>query len=213
MPNAVSSPIVTPVRVSGNPVRPGTQLLPTVPYTQALQIRLDDVAPEAYSRDTKELLTSAAGGYSHGFVAAAQAAYAGHYPLVLSPDMIWLLIAQGFALHVRENAEALRHHFVAHSGQLDLRVYRTDFIRGFAGNDWEGVFSKFSAQIRQRIGSETHDTLVPRFPLPDLSKKPPLKSPCSTQCSGTFASTFITSVASQSFGLKVQPKIGYKSER
>ena len=39
-------------------------------------------------------------------------AYADHRPFVLSPDMIWLLINQGFAQHVNANHESLRKYFV-----------------------------------------------------------------------------------------------------
>jgi len=33
----------------------------------------------------------------HPFMATMHLAYANHYPMTISPDMIWLLIAQGFA--------------------------------------------------------------------------------------------------------------------
>src|SRR4029078_12923454 len=36
----------------------------------------------------------------HPVIAALDLAFSDHRPLVLSPDMIWLLIAQGFANHV-----------------------------------------------------------------------------------------------------------------
>src|SRR5690349_14786617 len=46
------------------------------------------------------------------FVQIVDAAFALHYPLVLSPDDVWLCLAQGFARHVNENAEKLRERFV-----------------------------------------------------------------------------------------------------
>ena len=46
--------------------------------------------------------------------------FAEHRPLVLSPDMIWLLISQTITRHVRRNAEVLRSKFVDFSGQMDL---------------------------------------------------------------------------------------------
>ena len=36
----------------------------------------------------------------HAFMATMHFAYANHYPMTISPDMVWLLIAQGFAIHV-----------------------------------------------------------------------------------------------------------------
>eukprot|EP01050_Picozoa_sp_SAG11_P018076 SAG11_NODE_2680_length_3104_cov_1.455241_2_plen_105_part_00 len=38
------------------------------------------------------------------FAKAVHAAFYGHHPLVLSPDVIWLTIAQGLANHVDQNA-------------------------------------------------------------------------------------------------------------
>ena len=49
-------------------------------------------------------------------------AYANHRPFVLSPDMIWLLINQGFARHVNANQESMRDLFVDFSGKQSLIV-------------------------------------------------------------------------------------------
>ena len=78
---------------------------------------------------------------------AVHAAFYGHHPLVLSPDVIWLTIAQGLANHIDQNAEALRPHFVAHEGKKELVVHRPQFVKGSPANDWEGVFPEFSEQI------------------------------------------------------------------
>jgi hypothetical protein len=52
-----------------------------------------------------------------GCPAAADLAYRHHFPLVLTPDAVWLTVAQGLARHVTNNAEALRHRLVAHEGR------------------------------------------------------------------------------------------------
>ena len=49
-------------------------------------------------------------------------AYANHKSIVLSPDIMWLLISQGFARYVNGHAEALRSQLVDHEGQKDLIV-------------------------------------------------------------------------------------------
>ena len=77
--------------------------------------------------------------------------------------MIWLLIAQGVALHINANAEALRHRFVAHEGKITLTVIRDEFVRGFAGNDWEGVFTEFSERVRSHVGDTVHGLIVRQF--------------------------------------------------
>lgn len=68
----------------------------------------------------------------HPVVAATTIAFSDHRMLTLSPDMIWLLIAQGFANHVNANAEKLRPRLVRHPGKLELRVRRDDFEKNSA---------------------------------------------------------------------------------
>ncbi|CAN92424.1 Hypothetical protein sce2265 [Sorangium cellulosum So ce56] len=90
----------------------------------------------------------------HGLLNTVHRAYACHYPLVLTPDAIWLCIAQGLALHVKANAERLRGKFVRHEGQQMLRVVRDDFVKGAPDNRWPEVFGAFSDQIASHIGKQ-----------------------------------------------------------
>ena len=87
----------------------------------------------------------------------------GHRPIVLSPDMIWLLIAQGFAIHVNEHAEEMRSHFVSHEGKKKIVVIRHEFIKGSLENPWENVFDEFSTHIRREIGDTNHELIVSQF--------------------------------------------------
>src|SRR5271165_5654334 len=66
----------------------------------------------------------------HGLLSAVHTAYASHYPLVLTPDAVWLAIAQGFAQHVNQNAERLRDKFVRHPGKAKITIRRDDFVEG-----------------------------------------------------------------------------------
>ncbi len=56
----------------------------------------------------------------HPLAAAVHYAFSEHRPLILSPDVVWLTIAQGFAQHVNANAETLRRRFVRHQGVRTL---------------------------------------------------------------------------------------------
>jgi hypothetical protein len=116
--------------------------------------------PEAYSRRNSKLVE---GRLNHPFLAAVMRAYADHRPLTISPDMVWLLIAQGAAAHIRAHAEELRAHFVVHAGRKVLTVERDDFIPGSADNPWPEVFSAFSAQVAAHIGPKNHAFFVPTF--------------------------------------------------
>ena len=75
-------------------------------------------------------------------------AYADHRPFVLSPDMIWLLISQGFARHVEANKESMRHYFVDYSGQQSL-IVMADKQLDDPTVKWEGIVSDFTQQIKR----------------------------------------------------------------
>lgn len=99
----------------------------------------------------------------HPLIAAMDLAFSDHRPLILSPDMIWLLIAQGFANHVNANSSELRPRLVQHSGKATITVRRDDFVKGSLENPWQDVLAEFSSQIRHHIGDPTHELLLPKF--------------------------------------------------
>lgn len=99
----------------------------------------------------------------HPFVAALHLAYDDHRPVVLAPDMFWLLITQGLAMHIHQNSEQLRHRFVNHLEKKQLSVWRDWFTKGSPDNSWEDVLAEFSSQIKDQIGPENHANLVTEF--------------------------------------------------
>ncbi|WP_437298561.1 DUF4419 domain-containing protein [Sorangium sp. So ce426] len=98
----------------------------------------------------------------HAFLQAVHAAFDHHYPLVLSPDDIWLCIAQGFGVHVNLHAEELRRRFVRHEGQKTLSIQRPAFVKGSPDNDWPGCFAEFSDYIAEHVG-KARDLVVASF--------------------------------------------------
>jgi hypothetical protein len=100
--------------------------------------------------------------FSHALMEAIHESYSEHYPLILSPDVIWLTVAQGFANHINMNAEKLRKQFVDHEGKKQIKVQRNGFLKGSPSNDWPGCFDEFSAKIREYIGKK-HDLVVSNF--------------------------------------------------
>src|SRR5215472_3709257 len=67
---------------------------------------------------------------SHPLIDAVHIAFSQHRPLALSPDAIWLVIAQGFGHHVAQNAEELRASLVNHEGKKTLSVTVNDLTLG-----------------------------------------------------------------------------------
>ncbi|MER7282495.1 DUF4419 domain-containing protein [Dactylosporangium sp. NPDC000244] len=58
----------------------------------------------------------------HPLLGAVARAFAEHRPLVLTPDAVWLTIAQGVAQHIRLHAEELRPRLVRHEGRKRLTI-------------------------------------------------------------------------------------------
>ena len=139
-----------------------TKLLPKMKDPMnTIKKRLGGVNPESCSKFTYKHIVETR--ITNAFVAAVHSAYAHHYPLVLSPDMIWMCIAQGFSQHVNANAEKMRHLFVAHEGKKTLQVDQDNFVKGSPDNNWPEAFDKFSTLIRENVGEEIHDMLTPDF--------------------------------------------------
>jgi hypothetical protein len=98
-------------------------------------------------------------GY-HPFFNGMYQAYADHRPFVISPDMIWLLISQGFARHVSANAELLRKYFVDFNGKLSL-IVRNDSLRlDSPASSWEKIFPEFTKQIAEHTGTDLINVLT-----------------------------------------------------
>ncbi|XXF80486.1 DUF4419 domain-containing protein [Myxococcaceae bacterium GXIMD 01537] len=98
---------------------------------------------------------------THPLIAAVHHAFSDHRPLVLSPDIIWLTIAQGLALHVVRNAEALRLDLVKHQGRKQLVVARMEL--DFTSQEFcQGLIGDFSAQLRAH-STAIHDLVVCDF--------------------------------------------------
>ena len=100
---------------------------------------------------------------NHPFFNGMYEAYANHHPFILSPDMVWLLIAQGFAHHVTNNAEELRSMFVDFKGKETLVVQNNAIRLDNPNSPWEDVFPEFTSKIGDETGAGLINTLTPNF--------------------------------------------------
>jgi hypothetical protein len=87
---------------------------------------------------------------THPLLAAVGIAFAQHRPLVLSPDAVWLTIAQGVAQHVRMNASALRGRLVRHDGKQRLTIQRSSLPRDPA--EWASAIGSLRELLAGEIG-------------------------------------------------------------
>jgi hypothetical protein len=96
-------------------------------------------------------------------LAAVYTAFSQHRPLMLTPDSVWITIAQGVAHHMALHGEGLRSRFVSHQGKLDLVFQCRGWVEGTPENPWPEAFASWANQIRDHVGSEVHDSLVCDF--------------------------------------------------
>ena len=146
-------------------VTKATKVLPPGNAEQIILERCGSVKPESHSNFV-DVPFESSGSYKplpNAFLAAVHAAFSNHYPLVLTPDVIWICIAQGLSHHINNNPGKLRRHFVSHEGKETLAIYRDDFVKGSPENPWPLLFDQFSEEIKKHVGDETHDLLTPNF--------------------------------------------------
>jgi len=150
-----------------DPVETGRRLLPTEKAHASVETLL---GTRIEACDNYRLDVVKQPGF-HSLVAAAHLAYQHHFPLLLSPDAIWLTLAQGLANHINNNAEELRSHFVTHQGKVKITVRRDDFVKGSPENPWTEVWPEFSAEIRKVIGPEAHSLILSDFSTTGATEK------------------------------------------
>lgn len=99
----------------------------------------------------------------HPFLTGILTAYKEHRPFVISPDIIWVLISQGFARHISNNSEEFRNELVNFYDKKKLIVEVKDITLGKPDNNWEQVFPQFTEQISFYTGKELIGVLTSDF--------------------------------------------------
>jgi len=61
-------------------------------------------------------------GGDNPFVSMVCLAYAEHRPIVLSPDIMWILICNGFSQYVNNDPDKFRDYLVSHEGKKKLEI-------------------------------------------------------------------------------------------
>ena len=97
-------------------------------------------------------------------------AYADHHPLVLSPDMVWLIISQGFSRYVNAHTEEMRDLLVFHEGKMELVVNSDNNILLPKGN-WELLLNDFSDCIAKNTKGELADLMTANFSTTGITER------------------------------------------
>ncbi len=97
-------------------------------------------------------------------------AYADHHPLVLSPDIVWLIISQGFSRYVNAHAEEMRNLLVFHEGKMELVVNSNNDVLSPSG-DWERLLNDFSTCIARNTKGELADLMTADFTTTGITER------------------------------------------
>ena len=97
-------------------------------------------------------------------------AYAEHRSLVLSPDMVWVLISQGFARYVNAHPEEMRDKLVSHADKMDLVVMSDKELLSEDAN-WEKLMSDFTAQINKNTKGDIAQTITADFTTTGITER------------------------------------------
>ena len=97
---------------------------------------------------------------THPFFYGMYEAYAEHRPFVLSPDMGWMLISQGFSHHINANPEKYRDRMVDFQGKKSL-VVESD--KPLEEAEWERLISKFAEEIKKNTKGTIAETIIADF--------------------------------------------------
>lgn len=160
----IASNLIGQVKINCDDVKLANKPLSEVSYVRALEKRIDGQfeACEFKLRDEMFVETEI-----HPFVSTLYIAYSDHRPISISPDMIWLLICQGFSTHVNLNIEALRNKFVSFNDKKKL-VVNTEFIsdkfkKGSINSPWELAFPIMADSISKYVKKDIHNLYVQSF--------------------------------------------------
>ena len=97
------------------------------------------------------------------FIDLVALAYAKHYDMEISPDDIWLLILDGFRLHVKSNSDALKDRFVGPDVDTHIKVQADWLTQESTHEEWFGVISDFFDKLQEKLPAETGAPLRTKF--------------------------------------------------
>ena len=122
------------------------------PETKIFYAYSDSISPFVKGRSQKS-----------AFIDLVALAYARHYAMEISPDDIWLLILDGFRLHVKSNSDSLKDRFVGPDVDTDIKVFANHLTMESTHEEWFGVIADFFDNLQEKLPPETGAPLRTKF--------------------------------------------------
>jgi hypothetical protein len=115
-----------------------------------------------YDLDTNEILF-----YNHkktSLISGLVLAYKNHYPITISPDMIWILILQGYSRFMEKYSELVRERYVNFEGKKALCVNRYGIFPEEASKEtWNDIIKEYIQKIENHVGKDVISNLQANF--------------------------------------------------
>jgi hypothetical protein len=100
----------------------------------------------------------------HGLIETVHTAFANHYGLELSPDDIWVTIAQGLASVVAREPQTHAARLLAAAANTRIQISsHANFLPGSPTNDWIRCLEEFNQLFARYIGVQSHAHLMSNF--------------------------------------------------
>ncbi|HBE18174.1 MAG TPA: hypothetical protein DEG17_01220 [Cyanobacteria bacterium UBA11149] len=159
--NSIASVIeqtVSKVRFCVDAVEPAKENLPV----RNLKFQLNRFFEKqllAFSHDEESLVIHR--HRIHPLAQAVHTAFSEHRPLLLTPDIVWITLAQGFAQHINNHSETLRSQFVSHQGKKKLVVEISKVPTSL--QQWNELIQQWTLLIRDCVGANLYSLIECNF--------------------------------------------------
>ena len=150
-------------------VKPNKQIHSSIKSLSNVYIQRLASAGETLTLESAQLAHPLAEGIGesckNAFLNAVYTAYAQHYPLELSVEDIWVVIAQGVSMHINANTETLRHLLVNHMGKKSLNVFADDLVlsKGQQALNWTQVVRRLCDAVKNDMKADLSSIITKRF--------------------------------------------------
>ncbi|KAG4099261.1 hypothetical protein H8356DRAFT_1038373 [Neocallimastix lanati (nom. inval.)] len=87
-----------------------------------------------------------------------------HYPITISPDVIWILFLQGYSRFMEKYSELVRSEYVNFQDQKELVVKELNKqVMEWNEADWRDIINNFVQQIKENVGETIVSHLQSNF--------------------------------------------------
>lgn len=140
-------------------VKPAQSLLPVEDIRFSIEKR---IGKNLYAWPKEQDSLSIVPANMNGFIETVQYCFDEHRPLAISPDAVWLLICQGFSIHLNENFDSLKTLVFKNEKPVDI-IVRNDSLNTGKAAEWQKLISGLSVQTQSYTKSDVYGTVVQNF--------------------------------------------------